>query len=202
MTATAAKMRVLPAAFYDRPTLQVAGDLLGKLLVYDGPQGRISGRIVETEAYIGEDDPACHAARGRTPRSEIMYGPPGIAYIYFIYGMYYCLNAVTEAADFPAAVLIRALEPLENEQRMQEHRKTGVRRHLTSGPGKLCQAFGLTTAHNGLNLCDSDLFIADAPPCPAAQVAVSARIGIRHGRERPWRFYVKDSRFVSRLPRH
>ena len=137
--------------YYDRDTLEVAPELLGCTLVHDGPDGVASGRIVEVEVYQGEDDPACHAAAGQTDRTEPLYGQPGHAYIYLIYGMYYCLNAVTRAEGLPSAVLIRALEPLDGLDRMRSRRTARARRrtpvadrHLANGPGKLCDALGPT----------------------------------------------------------
>src|SRR6476646_6799358 len=135
----------LPASFYDRPTEQVARDLLGAILECRTRDGVAAGRLVETEAYIGEHDLACHAAAGRTARTEPLYGAPGIAYVYFIYGMYWCFNAVTRAAGEPSAVLVRALEPLTGIELMRERRGVRSRRDvdLTNGPGKLCRALGI-----------------------------------------------------------
>lgn len=191
----------LPRNFYLRPTLTVAQELLGKILVHEHPGGRISGRIVETEAYVGQDDPASHAFRGKTPRNALMFGEAGYAYIYFIYGMYFCLNAVTEAQGFPAAVLIRAIEPLEGETQMGIHRGGVPRRQLGNGPGKLCQAFGLGREHNGSDLCRPPLYIAEGAPPPAETLVCSTRIGIRRGVEHPWRFYIAGNLFVSH-PNH
>ena len=140
-------MVILQQDFFARPTLTVAQELLGKVLVRDIDGQRLSGRIVETEAYIGPDDTACHASKGRTPRTEVMFGPGGFAYVYFIYGMYHMLNFITEQEDFPAAVLIRAIEPLEGVEHMRTHRNNPMpEANLTNGPGKLCQALG---EHNG-----------------------------------------------------
>ncbi len=188
----------LPRSFFDRPTLTVARELLGQLLVRQLEDQLLIGRIVETEAYIGEGDPACHAARGKTPRNAVMYGPPGYAYIYFIYGMYFCLNVVTEAEGFPAAVLIRALEPVAGIPVMQQLRGQQKLTRLTSGPGKLCQALQLTREENGLDLCQpGELFIARGEPVPNEQVVVDGRIGIKEGNEHPWRFFIKDNPHVS-----
>jgi len=182
----------LSRSFYNRPTLLVAKELLGTFLVHQmNAHQQLIGKIVETEAYIGEDDPACHAARGRTSRTEIMYGPPGYAYIYFIYGMYYCLNAVTEREGFPAAVLIRAVQPVAGVELMQELRGNARPRELANGPGKLCQAFGLDKSLNGADLCGSKLFIATGSSPEPDEIATSPRIGIRAGKEHPWRFYIK-----------
>lgn len=163
--------RALPRSFYDRPTLDVARDLLGKTLVY----GPYQGRITETEAYIGQDDPACHAARGLTPRTAPMFGPPGYSYIYFIYGMYYCLNIVTEKAGFPAAVLIRGLLYPDG--------------HHDNGPGKLCRTLGLTTAQNNIDLVKNpDFTVRDTPSW--AGFDATPRIGIKQGLDKHWRFAV------------
>src|SRR5262245_26809298 len=146
--------------FYARATLRVAEEVLGKLLVHNTPDGEIVGKIVETEAYIGETDPACHAARGRTPRTSIMYGEPGHAYVYFTYGMHHMLNLVTERTGFPAAVLIRAVEPLKGVDRITHRRPQARNRHqLANGPGKLCQAFGIDRHLNGIDLCGATLFL-------------------------------------------
>ncbi len=191
----------LPRNFYQRPTLEVARDLLGKHLVYQDESGPLRGMIVETEAYIGQDDPACHAAAGKTARTELMFGKPGIAYIYFIYGMYYCLNAVTEAVDFPAAVLIRAVAPLAGEAAMQERRPRAKGKQLTNGPGKLCQAFALDKKMNGADLCASPLFISEGMALKTEMIRTTTRIGISAGKSFPWRFCLKDNPYVSR-PNH
>lgn len=189
--------------YYDRDTLEVAPALLGCTLVHDGRDGLTSGRIVEVEVYQGEDDPACHAAAGRTSRTEPLYGRPGHAYIYLIYGMYYCLNAVTRAEGLPSAVLIRALEPLEGLDRMRGRRTARARRRtpvvdrdLANGPGKLCDALGLTLEHNRLDLTGDTLWIeAGTPP---AEIAWSPRVGIKVGTERVWRCFDPGSPYVSR----
>ena len=156
------RSRILPRAFYARPTLLVAGDLIGKVLVHRTREGVASGVIVECEAYIGEEDPACHAAPGPTPRNEPLYGPPGIAYVYFNYGVHYLVNAVTEPKGSPAAVLIRALDPLDGIALMARRRGT-VRspHHLCRGPGNLTRALGITLNHNRLDLTGSTLTIED-----------------------------------------
>lgn len=191
----------LTREFYARPTVEVARDLLGRRLVRMLDGERLAGRIVEVEAYVGYDDRASHAARGRTPRNAVMFGPPGYAYVYFIYGMYHCLNVVTESEGFPAAVLIRALEPLEGLAQMRARRRSpdGL---LTNGPGRLCQALAITRAQNGADLCEGEeLFIEADAPVPAAEVVATPRVGVR-GDERaltvPWRFLVRGSAYVSR----
>lgn len=178
-------------SFYTRPTLTVAQDLLGQYLVYDSPQGTLIGEINEVESYIGEDDPACHAARGRTARTNIMYGDGGFVYIYFIYGMYYCLNVVTEEIDCPAAILIRSVIPLQGQEIMRANRnvKASVSdKNLTNGPGKLCQAFGLTKEQNGFDLRLSPLRIEPSNK-KITKYKTSSRIGIRLGVDKQWRYH-------------
>ena len=188
--------------FYRRSTLTVAQELLGKWLVRIVDGQRLSGLIVEVEAYIGEDDAACHAACGRTPRNEAMYGPPGIAYIYFIYGMHHCLNVVTEEEGFPAAVLIRALEPLEGLEIMRRHRPGRPDSKLTNGPAKLCQALAIGRDFNGVDLCTGEtLFIEEGRMVAQEGIRASPRIGIKANelaRSVPWRFYLQGNDFVSR----
>jgi DNA-3-methyladenine glycosylase len=163
-------------------------------------EGVTSGRIVETEAYIGEHDLACHAAAGRTQRTEPLYGPPGIAYVYLIYGMHWCFNAVTRAAGEPSAVLVRALEPLAGIELMRERR--GVRRdvELTNGPGKLCQALGITGKQNQLPLQTPPLLIRRGAGVPPEAVTITPRIGISRSADWPLRWFVTDSPFASRTP--
>jgi DNA-3-methyladenine glycosylase len=189
--------RRLERDFYERPTLEVARDLLGKVFVNQGDGVRLSGRIVEVEAYIGENDPACHARFGPTDRNRVMYGPGGHVYIYFIYGMYNMLNFVTEKAGKPAAVLIRALEPIDGIEIMKAIRGFDNKTDLTNGPGKLCQAFSLKTSHTGTDLTGDSLYVEEYD-CYPVEVVASPRIGIRNGTDRRWRFYSKESRFVSR----
>jgi len=198
----------LPAAFYHRPTLDAARELLGKVLVYKSPDGVTTGMIVEAEAYIGEDDPACHAAAGRTVRNAPLYGPPGHAYVYLNYGLHDMVNAVTEAEGHPAAVLIRALEPLEGLPLMRRRRaeapwrkgKTAVADHeLCRGPGNLTRAMGITLADNLRPLTRGVLTIQDQGlPTPLA--VWDSRIGIRLGTDRPWRASVAGHRSVSGRP--
>jgi len=176
---------------------------LGKRLVRVLNGRRLSGTIVEVEAYIGQDDTACHASRGRTPRNAVMFGPPGHAYVYFTYGMHHCLNVVTEREGFPAAVLIRAVAPLEGVETMRDHRAGRADTELTSGPAKLCQALAIDRALNGADLCQGhDLFIEDGPRVPARLIVTTPRIGVENSdaraRRAPWRFYVRDNAYLSR----
>ena len=199
--------RVLPRDFYERATLVVARELIGKLLVHDTPAGLTSGVIVETEAYIGESDPACHAAPGPTKRNAPLYGPPGIAYVYLNYGIHYLVNAVTESEGWPAAVLIRALEPRDGEALMRRRRARGTARRardlepasLCRGPGNLTRALGISLRHNLRDLVASELRIEDAAE-PAREIATGPRIGINVGMERPWRFHAVGSPAVSGRP--
>ncbi len=191
----------LPRGFYGRDTIEVAKDILGKVLVRETPAGRMAVKIVETEAYVGPHDKACHASKGMTDRNRVMFGEPGHAYVYFIYGMYHCLNLVTERDGYPAAVLIRAGEPLEGEAWMRELRKkASSREELTSGPGKLCMALAIDRALNGADLCQKGpLYVEDGEP-GSHEVVSCKRIGVDYAaeyRDKPWRFYIKNSPFVS-----
>jgi DNA-3-methyladenine glycosylase len=191
-----------PLRFYDRETEAVARDLLGSVLRCETEDGVASGRIVETEAYLGEHDPACHAVAGNTNRTKWLYGKPGIAYVYFIYGMHWCFNAVTRAEGMPSAVLVRALEPLDGIELMRERRpraRTDVQ--LTNGPGKLCSALGISGAHNGMPLNDSRITILRGTAVPDRQVRVTPRIGITHAADWPLRWFIADSAYVSKAPR-
>jgi len=196
---------ILAAGFYARPTLDVARELLGKVLVHKTADGITSGMIVEAEAYIGEDDPACHAAAGRTTRNAPLYGPPGLAYVYLNYGLHDMVNAVTEADGHPAAVLIRALEPLEGLPLMRRRRaqapwrkgKATVPDHeLCRGPGNLTRAMGITLADNLRPLTLGALTIQDQGR-PIPLVVWDGRIGIRVGADRPWRASIAGHRSVS-----
>ena len=192
----------VPASFYDRPTELVARDLLGAVLECRTDSGVARGRIVETEAYLGEHDLACHAAAGRTTRTEPLYGRPGTAYVYLIYGMHWCVNAVTRATGEPSAVLVRALEPLDGVAAMWRRRSRARRLvDLTNGPGKLCAALGIDASHNGLSLRRWPLRIRAGESLPDAAVDVTPRIGITRAAEWPLRYLVRDSAFVSATPR-
>lgn len=190
---------ILPRRFYNRPTLDVARDLIGKVLVHETRRGIASGVIVEAEAYIGESDPACHAAPGPTRRNAPLYGPPGIAYVYLNYGIHYLVNAVTEAEGWPAAVLIRALEPKEGVPLMRRRRgKTADVdvNDLCRGPGNLTKALGIDLKQNLLDLTTSVLRIEDQGE-RARQVRWSHRIGISVGIEQEWRVTAIDSPALS-----
>ena len=186
------------AKFYARPTEAVARGLLGQILVSDvgGRRRQTAGRIVEVEAYIGPQDPACHAyGRRRTARTEPLYGPPGTAYVYFTYGMHWCLNAVTEPQDYPAAVLIRALEPIAGYATMRRRRG---KEPLCSGPARLCEALGVTGELNGVSLQRGLLRIVEGKKPKPGDIVTGPRIGITQAADWPLRFYVKDSPYVSR----
>ena len=183
----------LSREFYNRATLGVARELLGKYLVFKKDGKVLSGKIVETEAYIGLGDKASHASRGKTKRNQVMFGPPGYAYIYFTYGMYHCLNFVTEKESFPAAVLIRALEPEEGIKIMQKNRKTKNIQNLASGPGKVCMALGLDREMNGTDLC-SDIFYAENRNEIKEKIVSTSRVGINVAKNKKWRFYIKDNK--------
>ncbi|HTF92439.1 MAG TPA: DNA-3-methyladenine glycosylase [Verrucomicrobiae bacterium] len=191
----------LSRSFYQQATIDVAKQLLGKYLVRRHNDGCAIGRIVETEAYIGPQDLACHASKGRTARTEVMFGPAGRAYVYFIYGFYNMLNLVTEAKDYPAAVLIRAVEPVDGIELMKERRKSAVLRNLASGPGKLCQAFAVDRSLNGASLNGNILYVEDRAEATPKFLA-TARIGVDYAgkwKTKPYRFLVRGSEFVSKL---
>jgi DNA-3-methyladenine glycosylase len=192
---------VLPREFYARETELVARDLLGCILECHTPEGVAAGRIVETEAYLGEHDLACHAAAGRTRRTEPLYGPPGTSYVYFIYGVHWCFNAVTRAAGLPSAVLVRAIEPLEGIDLMRARRRAARRAaDLTNGPGKVCAALGIDARHNALPLRRPPILIRQGRTVSAADVVVTPRIGITQSADWPLRWFVADNPYVSRTP--
>jgi DNA-3-methyladenine glycosylase len=198
----------LPREFYAQDSLEVARQLLGKVLVRKWNGKRLAGRIVETEAYLGPTDVASHARHGPASKAAPMFGEPGHAYIYFTYGMHYCLNCVTEPVGSGTAVLLRALEPLEGIDVMRKFRQARNPERqlpevqLTNGPGKMCQALALDTATNGTDLLGNKLWIEDSPALPDAGVERSARVGIARGREHQWRFYIKDSTHISKHPKY
>ena len=190
----------LPRSFYQQPTAEVARQLLGKYLVRKHPNGTTVGRIVESEAYIGPEDKACHASRGRTPRTEIMFGRAGHAYIYLIYGFHYMLNIVTEKEDFPSAVLIRAVEPLNGIELMRARRRVDELTNLASGPGKLCAAFAIDRTLNGNDMCGKIIYVEDRGE-PSPQITATPRIGVDYAgkwKHKRWRFLIKENQFVSK----
>ena len=187
--------RLLGRDFYERPAIEVARDCLGKILIH----GKTAGRIVETEAYLGVHDRAAHAWRGRTARTRVLFGPPGHAYVYFIYGMYECLNFVAEPEGQAGCVLIRALEPVAGIAAMRRRRPAAKRAEdLASGPGKLTLAMGITRKQNGADLTSSTLQVRRLRAEPPAEVEVTPRVGIRHCADWPLRFLIRGNRFVSK----
>jgi DNA-3-methyladenine glycosylase len=196
----------LPQDWYAGAVLEVARRLLGKVVAHRTLEGLTAGVIVEVEAYGGADDPASHAYAGQTARNGVMFGPPGRAYVYFTYGMHWCLNVVTGAEGSASAVLLRALEPLAGIERMRARRGARIRdRDLCRGPARLCQALGVSLAQNGADLRLSDLWIAEAPERTAQEtgvgIATSPRIGTTRAIDRPWRLYLSGSPYVSGRPR-
>ena len=187
----------LPRDFFSRSAQDVAPDLLGTRLVSTVRDERTVGVIVEVEAYLGRSDPASHAAAriGRTRRNETMFGPPGIAYVYLIYGMHWCLNVVTGAVDDPCAVLLRALDPIEGQDVMAPRR--GTSRDLAAGPGRLGQAIGLTGALDGHDFSVPPLQLLSGWPVASSDVGVSGRIGISRAKDWPLRFFVRGNASVS-----
>jgi DNA-3-methyladenine glycosylase len=197
------RRRLVPLSFYARPTREVARELLGKVLVSRAGGMTVSGRIVETEAYRGSgEDAAAHSYRGETPRSSVMFESPGRAYVYFIYGMYEMLNFVTEPEGLPGAVLIRALEPLAGVETMRRRRPVARSlSRLCNGPGKLCRALAIPLAWNRKRLDTTELRVVDDGfVLKDVDVCESPRVGIRQGTEHYWRFFAKESPFISRAP--
>ncbi len=181
-------MKKLNRSFYDRDTVEVAKDLLGKYLVHKTPEGERIGKIVEVEAYLGPHDLAAHSAKGLTPRTKVMFGPPGHAYVYLIYGMYYCMNVVTEEEGHASAVLIRALEPIKNIQ------------DKTSGPGLLCRAMEIDKRLHGHDLLSDEFFITEGSK-EKFTIVKKPRVGVdyaKHWAKRLLRFYIKGNAFVSK----
>lgn len=187
----------LPATFYARDPVTVARALLGMFLVREDNGDMMVGRIVETEAYLASQDPACHGARGQTPRNATMFGPPGYAYVYAIH-RYHCVNVVTEAPGVPSAVLIRALEPLQGLEAMHQRRHTDHPVNLTSGPGKVCQALAIDRTLDAWDLTrGSRLWITASPSPPPSTITATPRIGVTSARELPLRFHEAANPFVS-----
>ena len=188
-------------SFYAQPTIEVARQLLGKYLVRKHPVGTTVGKIVETEAYVGPHDLACHASKGRTARTEVMFGPPGHAYVYFIYGVYYCLNIVTEEIGHASAVLIRALEPIDGVELMQKRRRVEELRKLASGPGKLCLAMSIDKALNGADMSRGSVLYVEDRGGQAPKIIARPRVGVDYAdkwKDKPWRFLIRGSEFVSK----
>ena len=191
----------LPREFYEQDTLELARHLLGKVLVHISSEGLTAGMIVETEAY-GQRDPACHASRGMTQRNAAMFGPAGMAYVYLVYGIYYCFNVVSGEEGAGEAVLVRALEPLEGLDLLHKRRqKARKRTDLMSGPGKLCVAMAINKGHNNRSLIEKPLFVAEGETVDRTAVACAPRIGISQATDKEWRYYLKENPYVSRIPK-
>jgi len=192
----------LPTRFYDRATELVARELLGTVLESSTPEGITRGRVVETEAYLGPDDPACHAAAGLTMRTTHLFGPPGRSYVYLIYGMYWCFNAVTRERGHGAAVLVRAVHPVDGLALMRRRRPNVKKdRDLTNGPGKLCLAMGIDGSMSGCSLRDGPVVMRVGEPVSDDEVVVTPRVGITQAAEWPLRYFVRDDPFVSATPK-
>ena len=196
---------ILQRPFYQRNTITVSKDLLGKILVHESSQATTAGRIVETEAYLGPEDKAAHSSGGRrTKRNQVMFGQKGHAYVYFIYGLYHCFNITTgPTPGKPEAVLIRALEPVAGEETMMKRRgaKQGKKANLTNGPSKLCIAMNISKSQNKTDLTAPPLYIKDSPSVPKQNIVETIRIGVDYSGEwknKPWRFYIKANKFVSK----
>lgn len=185
--------------FYEKPSLELAKSLLGKTLIHNTYEGTAGGVIVETEAYCGTNDPASHAANGPTPRSSIMFGKAGVSYVYFSYGMHSLFNVVADKDGVAGAVLVRAIEPTLGIDLMRARRKSDNLMNLCSGPGKLTTALGITLKENGMSLLDEPLYITKSR-YERFEVQSSARVGISKAVDRPWRFTIKDNKFVSVKP--
>ncbi len=187
----------LDRGFYSQPTLRLARNLLGKHFVHETESGRLSGWIVEVEAYLWRNDPACHAARGLTNKNRSMFAQPGTLYVYCIHSCW-CMNVVSETEGRGAAVLIRAIEPIDGVNPMLRHRGVANPVELTNGPGKLCQAFGLHRPHDGIDLVQHDSLWIEAPAIsPRFRIGRSTRIGIRHGTNLLYRYFIDGNRYVS-----
>lgn len=196
------QLRPLPPEFYLQDTPEVARDLLGCLLVHRTEQAHVVGRLVETEAYLAENDPGCHAARGRTERNDPMFGPPGTIYIYLIYGMHLCLNIVTQPEGTPEAVLLRSAQPIAGIEEMRRRRGRRRVKDLCSGPAKLVEAFGVSIEHNRGRVTGGELFVAPGPERPD-EILVTTRIGLAEGsgEELMLRYMLPDCPWVSRPPK-
>ncbi|MGE4282665.1 MAG: DNA-3-methyladenine glycosylase [Clostridia bacterium] len=203
-------MKKLSRNYYNRDTLEVARDLLGKYLVHEINKKKLVGKIVEVEAYKGLEDKAAHSYSGKiTKRNKIMFGPPGFSYVYHIYGMYQCMNVVVEREGKPCAILIRAIEPIDGNDMMAQNRfnksynelDDKMKTNVSNGPGKLCIALGITIEQYGEDLCGNILYITEGDKIAHEQIVATTRINIDYAEEAihyPWRFYIKDNRFISR----
>ena len=192
-------MERLEKQFYEQPTLELAEQLLGKIFVRILPGNiQLKARIVETEAYLGQQDEACHAWRGKTARNQIMFRSPGTLYVYFTYGCHYLLNIVSEPVNSAGAVLVRAMEALEGMSFMEEQRGTRMITNLMNGPGKLTRALAIDIGSNGKNLFGDEFFLENAPPLPPEMIGTSARVGISKSRELPWRKFMINNPHLSK----
>jgi DNA-3-methyladenine glycosylase len=191
-------MKVLPYSFYQRDTVSVARELLGKLMLFDNQGTSVGGIVVETEAYLGVEDAACHSARGKNKRNAAMFGPKGFAYIYLIYGMYLCFNVTTGPEDSPEAVLIRALEPVAGVDLMRKNRGKDGLLSLCSGPGKLVQALGIDMSHNGTSVVEGKVQFFDLGEHYSPDIVETTRVGITKAADLPLRFYIEGNRFISK----
>ena len=197
---TVLKGEKLSHTFYSLPTLEVARNILGKIFVRKIDNKILAGHIVEVEAYHQDGDRASHSFRGMTARNEVMFREGGFLYVYFTYGMHFCMNIVTEEKNTGAAVLIRAIEPLAGIEIMRKNRGEKISLHnLTNGPAKCCQAFSIARNENGTDLSGKTIYILDAPRIQDSSVGCSARIGIKESTELQWRFFIKGNAFVSRM---
>jgi DNA-3-methyladenine glycosylase len=219
------KLTKLPRSFYLRPTLTIAKEVLGKFIVRRLRGKLLIGKIVEVEAYLGDQDPASHAYRGKTKRTDVMFREGGHLYVYFTYGMHFCANIVTEEKGIGHAILIRGVEPIEGVEAMMKNRRRNIARpnvskrrdgrgimekcppeaesidtfkNLTNGPAKFCQAFGIARRQNGTDLVGNDIFLVEGEAASKTQIGISTRIGIRNAMEKKWRFYIKRNAFVSK----
>ncbi|MBU1146249.1 DNA-3-methyladenine glycosylase [Patescibacteria group bacterium] len=197
-------MRKIKKNFYNRNTIKVAQEILGKFLVRKIGKKIIAGKIVETEAYVGPSDLASHASRGKTARTEPMFGPPGHAYVYLVYGLNYCFNIVTEKENYPAAVLIRAIEPTDGIDLIKKFRKNQkIIFNLTNGPGKLCQALKIDKSLNNSDISKNILWVEDRGlKIKPSEIVAAKRIGVDYAgqyKNKPWRFYLRGNPFVSKI---
>ncbi|MCF8259894.1 MAG: DNA-3-methyladenine glycosylase [Melioribacteraceae bacterium] len=188
----------LPQSFYARDLLEIAPEILGKIFVKKSGSKIFSGSIVEVEAYHGAFDEAAHTFRGKTKANEIMFDEGGKLYVYFIYGMYFCCNIVTGKKDEGSAILIRGIEPISGTKCMMVNRSKSELKNLTNGPGKICQAFGITKSDNGTDLLGDDMYLLDTPTVSSDNIVQTTRIGISKSKDLPWRFYIKNNPFVSK----